>query len=1223
MLARLDNSEDERDQLVPADDGIQCNPDTRPVVNEYESDNENPTTHETQKHNLGKNTQITGNLLEDSENNEHMQDCRQAAFVENHTRTWRAQPQTRTPKVLKDMHEAPAETDTDSEKDSVENEAYESITRLGVKRGTAQVTILPSVSQIMRDMYEDTDSDNEDKSKQAGYESEDAYERMRKSLLAQRRPTSSVTAAPEQDSDIELPGAGQIRKQAVGTITSRSKVKELAIRRRPLTSPGKSALGKTTLEQGKKSSAESDSEDIEAEIRMSSARRIPRRAANKKAIEAMHKETERLRRNMTLAPDASVKTKLHVNDFLSKIGYLRQPEKQVLEPESERPHHENSTPVLDDPFVEHDDTLICPQDTPTASTAALPLSKPFAAELEESDSDIELPSMARLVSSQSAPVPALPAEALQLKTCISIHEDVLLESDSDSEGEVLEHLRNHKLLFKKRDYEQVKKDRRAAKLVAMARPDSPTKQEARAAKARQAALIAQVSNQAKAERKAREATMLAAGVAVVSVEQRQREALEVEDLVEKARRQAMELRKLEEKEDRKRRAAEDGVNDISGDSENESEDHDWEAGEDLDVSSASETDDDDSSLDAENATNAVDQSILEKPKLGRHSSILSERRLSDEEEDHLSPIRRRTAFKKVRASRVVDDDSEEDKENAMPSPEATKAELGLTQFFEATPAVGEHHESNEFSASQFCLSPSIEVSRNMQLLRESDYVDHASLGEYLVPSAPKHQLQAIHDVIPSSQPELEAHGPQEGNTQFSLFDAPSPDESVKSFRLSASLQGQFTQATEVDGTQFPPRSTDSPQNRTAESTLVRLRKAGPSNYEKLTDATYAPDNVFKRMRREMDAEQHERSRKAFVDDRAVESDDEYAGLGGVSDEEVDDADEISAELADMIDDVADNDVDGQQKIAAFYAQKDLENDEKMVNTLMNDINNGGLRRKRGAGLLDMDDSEDEQEEEARYKARQAQMRARLLEAQNLTSLADNPKTKAFIDALEDRPVSANYIEIAGEDDVVQDIVPETQTGADDAEASSTPALLQRTDTVLDDESTQADVQMKPPSRPFKRPAKRITQSDIRKELSFLCEDDDDSQGSHAFDPSFVPTLKRERSSLTIEDRSTLSREDSQTWCDPRTTPQRENSMYSQLAASRSAETLSANAPVTVVVSKGHQLASRMATKAVNYHAKAAQAMREGRQKVQESKVRKKGGGMGRRDNKQDVLKLFA
>jgi MRC1-like domain len=70
----------------------------------------------------------------------------------------------------------------------------------------------------------------------------------------------------------------------------------------------------------------------------------------------------------------------------------------------------------------------------------------------------------------------------------------------------------------------------------------------------------------------------------------------------------------------------------------------------------------------------------------------------------------------------------------------------------------------------------------------------------------------------------------------------------------------------------------------------------------------------------------------------------------------------------------------------------LERDEKFVQGLMHDLQNGGLRRRRGRGLelgdWDSDDDDDDNAEERlrRWELKREEMRRRMLEDENLGKL---------------------------------------------------------------------------------------------------------------------------------------------------------------------------------------------------------------------------------------------
>ncbi|KAF4633593.1 hypothetical protein G7Y89_g4528 [Cudoniella acicularis] len=139
--------------------------------------------------------------------------------------------------------------------------------------------------------------------------------------------------------------------------------------------------------------------------------------------------------------------------------------------------------------------------------------------------------------------------------------------------------------------------------------------------------------------------------------------------------------------------------------------------------------------------------------------------------------------------------------------------------------------------------------------------------------------------------------------------------------------------------------------------------------------------------------------KDMVHEQAEESEDEYAGLGGASDDES--GGEEDALVKEMIDDEGGKDVD-ESKLAAFFADRERASDEKQIEKLYNDISKGMLRRKRGEDY-DLSDSDDGGEARQRRKrAEFAKMRKALLADERIGKIAENPKRQAFLRAIEDR-----------------------------------------------------------------------------------------------------------------------------------------------------------------------------------------------------------------------------
>ncbi|CAG8980993.1 hypothetical protein HYALB_00013791 [Hymenoscyphus albidus] len=139
--------------------------------------------------------------------------------------------------------------------------------------------------------------------------------------------------------------------------------------------------------------------------------------------------------------------------------------------------------------------------------------------------------------------------------------------------------------------------------------------------------------------------------------------------------------------------------------------------------------------------------------------------------------------------------------------------------------------------------------------------------------------------------------------------------------------------------------------------------------------------------------------KDMVHEQADESEDEYTGLGGASDDES--GGEADAFVKEMIDDESKQHVD-ENELAAFFADRERARDEKEVEKLYKDVTNGMLRRKRGADY-DLSDSDDGGEAQRRRKrAKFAKMQKALLADERIGKIAENPKSQAFLRAIEDR-----------------------------------------------------------------------------------------------------------------------------------------------------------------------------------------------------------------------------
>ncbi|PRT54497.1 hypothetical protein B9G98_02117 [Wickerhamiella sorbophila] len=133
----------------------------------------------------------------------------------------------------------------------------------------------------------------------------------------------------------------------------------------------------------------------------------------------------------------------------------------------------------------------------------------------------------------------------------------------------------------------------------------------------------------------------------------------------------------------------------------------------------------------------------------------------------------------------------------------------------------------------------------------------------------------------------------------------------------------------------------------------------------------------------------------FVEDEAQESDDEWAGLGGRSDEEPDVGD-----VEGLVDDTTVEVKDDQ--VQQLHLEKEKERDLELVNRLVDDVHGGWRRKRAGRGLLEgfSDDESDEETSAARRDAREKRKRAKLLEDSSaVAKLAANQRTRAFIETI--------------------------------------------------------------------------------------------------------------------------------------------------------------------------------------------------------------------------------
>ncbi|KAI1081069.1 MRC1-like domain-containing protein [Whalleya microplaca] len=240
----------------------------------------------------------------------------------------------------------------------------------------------------------------------------------------------------------------------------------------------------------------------------------------------------------------------------------------------------------------------------------------------------------------------------------------------------------------------------------------------------------------------------------------------------------------------------------------------------------------------------------------------------------------------------------------------------------------------------------------------------------------------------------------------------------------------------------------------------------------------------------------------MVEDQAMESEDEYAGLGGADGEDSSEEDEEL--VKEMIDDAAGNDAD-EAKLAGLFADRERAADAAQVDKLFHDITTGMLRKRRrgGAGNNDFDlsDSDDGGEAKRRMKRRQfAKMQKALFADERIGKIAENPRNAAFLKSIEDRNDSDDEWDInesyAGADSAAESAESQSQDAAaavaqQEPEAipdSQPPADANGRKRARADDNGDHAARPPPNARRTRNGARPSSLSEVQRTLSSLLED---------------------------------------------------------------------------------------------------------------------------------------
>ncbi|OAP58586.1 hypothetical protein AYL99_07676 [Fonsecaea erecta] len=604
--------------------------------------------------------------------------------------------------------------------------------------------------------------------------------------------------------------------------------------------------------------------------------------------------------------------------------------------------------------------------------------------------------------------------------------------------------------------------------------------------------------QARQERNQRIEELKAKGVVVQTAEEREREQQEVEDLLERARQEAVEIQKRE-----KALAKKDGTyNKDNLDDDDESDDEDFAEDEDgdLDVDSG---DEDGSDLEADDDDEEVvedeeeDQGIEDGAERESMEGKLLDNQAEEENSSEDADVEENEHFdigveegglqagpmpRKSRTTRIVSDDEDEDvlpatlRSPQLPAPAKTPLSIsrsarkqipglqmsddlpiGLTQAFAATMADSQSQaEAN--TQEQDSLTMTAELpSPNLAMVPKLYRLDSVDM---ITDSQPASQTQPLDISLSFSGSQAMTQSPANRSGLHGVDFTPSqayfePTQDA-GYELSPFLGNRF--ATDTPRQPAPHSTVDTAifpndvQNSPIMQRKARLRRGHVTLDESDEELSEAKDlsafDIMQRAAKQRPSEDFDKTKsraREAIDEAAEESEDEYAGLGGASDDEVNE--EENEDDRRMIDEDTEVGVGEAAKLAKLFADRERQQDEAAVSKLLKDITTGALRRKRGHDDLDLSDEEDAAVRRREAKRREfAKMRRELLKDEAVGKIAEDKKKEAFLRSIEDRPDS---------DDGEDDFAPSETPGEDDSQVKDSQNSQMNEDSGAKERTTQA------------------------------------------------------------------------------------------------------------------------------------------------------------------------
>ncbi|KAH8423390.1 uncharacterized protein LDX57_001148 [Aspergillus melleus] len=867
---------------------------------------------------------------------------------------------------------------------------------------------------------------------------------------------------------------------------------------------------KERAEAAKLAAADEEDEDDDMEMDLtgkSSRAARPSRKASRKALEDMNRETQRMSRNLQLAHQATTSKKISKESFFARFNFMQpeQPKAPSADNSSSMAGSQNSsdaeaqknreTPQTS-PVVGPSDKLVA-QDASTDAVREETQFPSLEKMVGQAQQQPEQPVVGRVEehTTNTAPQTVDVKGKKKLMAAPSVHVRLSRQAvaqnqmdDSDSDLEVVTSPAKSRRLaaFENVPSRKMQESSALLKLKALAHLTSPTRKTTMNNAELSATLIYQAKKQAAKERQEKVEELRAKGVIIETAAERAAMEDELENLVEKARKEAEDIAKQE------RSASKTGNGDMDDDEEEDEEDEDYDGSED-EVDDNGEEDEEEHE-DGEKGPNLFDSEAGEEEDSEDEQSEI----MSTGEPETITQRRKRP-------TRVIEDDDEEEEQapttptkpiNAtplsierpqIPGLPSNDMTMSLTQAFAGT--LGGSQQDSQPP------SPTIPHSLPDPAQRGGEW--QQSDSQMIVKDSQEPQAETtdfLTRYTPSDARVSESPAPR-AMSQFSSIPDPTQDEGfvLSPFDPSKRFMGTPTSTVETVLVDRNQSLSNSPvpirkmknlrRGRTELSAIEEQEESGfevdASAFNVMKKAAKKPNVAFDRKKSKA---------KDVVEEAAEESEDEYAGLGGASDEE---DEEENAYDRQMINDNSGETVDEKQ-LAALNAQHQRTTDEKQVAKLMRDITTGALRRRKGPDdEFDLDDSDDELLARRRQKQREfARMRNALMADGKVGELAENPKKAAFFRAIEDHD---------SDDDVLDFLDEEEAPGSQDHSSSQEASAGAQQDTTDAGnkrkrplEPSTEETYNRPPPNLRRKPASAMSKkpaslAEIRETLSFLTE----------------------------------------------------------------------------------------------------------------------------------------